>query len=110
MRNHPPSLYLLLSLGLDQLQESVEGPPRLERADALVILAFEKEAQVRARWSLAFEWSVGERLDGPRGGGDGIEGLAGQEGGAVHMLLDEAVSCVDGGGSEGLSRGPGHSV
>jgi len=30
-------------------------PARLERADALVILAFEEEAQAWVGWSLAFE-------------------------------------------------------
>lgn len=76
MCDNPPSLHLL-SLPLNQPQKSVECPPRLERADPLVILAFEEEAQVRGGWGLAFEGGADEGCGGLWGRGDGVEGLAG---------------------------------
>ena len=59
MRDHTPSLDFVRTPLLHQTQESVECPARLERANALQILAFEGKAQLWVRRRLALEWCAG---------------------------------------------------
>lgn len=59
MRDDPPSHDFIRTPLLHQTQESVKCPARLERANALQILAFEEKAQLWvSRW-LALEWCTG---------------------------------------------------
>ena len=59
MRDHTPSLDFVRTPLLHQTQESVECPARLERANALQILAFKEEAQLWVSGWLALEWCTG---------------------------------------------------
>lgn len=59
MRDDPPSLDFVRTPLLHQTQESMECPARLERANALQILAFEEEAQFGVSGWLALEWCTG---------------------------------------------------
>ena len=93
---HSPSLYLLLTLLLDQSQECVVRTPRLERAYALQVLAFEMKADLWVCRGLAFEWGPDEGFWGLRGRGDLVEGLAGEERGEVDVWFYEVVGFVDG--------------
>lgn len=67
MRNNPPSLHLVFTSFLDKPDKSVECPARLERADALVVLAFEEEVDGWVCRCLAFEGRALEGVGGLRG-------------------------------------------
>lgn len=69
--------------------------PRLERAYALQVLAFEMEADLWVCGGLTFEWGTDEGFWGLRGRGDLVEGLAGEERGEVDVWFYEFVGCVD---------------
>ena len=47
---------------LAQPRQRMEGPPDLERADALVVFAFEEEVYPRMRGSLPFKGSTDQSL------------------------------------------------
>lgn len=69
--------------------------PRLKRANALQVLAFEVEVYLWFCGGLTFEWGPDEGLWGLRGRGDLVEGLAGEERGEVDVWFYEVVGCVD---------------
>lgn len=97
MGNNAPHLDLVFTMGFEEAEEGMECAARFEGADPLVVLAFEEEAEFRARWRLGCGWG-----GCVRGRGDGVEGLAGEERGAVDVLLDEGVGRVDGRRTEGF--------
>lgn len=107
MRNDTPFLHLLLTPLGDESQQGVKGPPGLEGTDPLVILTFEEEVELGVGWSLALKGGSGQFLRGLRCRGDGIEGLAGEEGSAVHVGLDEGVGGMNSRGSQGLHEDRG---
>ena len=77
MRNNPPSPNLLLAHDLNQPQHSMKRAPRLERPDALQILAFEEEIDLRGRGLLTLVGRSDQRLGCLRGRCDAVERLAG---------------------------------
>jgi len=82
---------------LRQPEQRVEGAARLERADALQVLALEPEAQRGLRGLLARPGRGGQLGRGARRGGEGGEVGVCEDGRAVDVGLDELVGGEDGG-------------
>lgn len=73
----------------------MEGSSGLEGTYPLVVLAFEKEAELGIGRSLALKGGAGQCLRRLRRRGNGVEGLASEERRAVHIGLDEGVGIMN---------------
>ena len=62
--------YALAQLLVAQSRQCMEGTADLERSDALVILAFEKQPYLRPCWSLAFVCGAEQGFGGLWRGGE----------------------------------------
>jgi hypothetical protein len=67
----------------------------LERANALVVLAFEEEADLRMGRFLTLVRCVLERFRGLRGRGEGVEGAVCEQRGVVDVGFYERVGGCD---------------
>lgn len=100
MRDNTPPPHLLDAHLVDQPPHGVERAPRLERPDALQVLAFEEEADFRFRRCVLFCEPGQRRGRVLRGRRERAERRARQQRGAVDVRLDEGVRVLDVGGSE----------
>ena len=101
MRDNPASPNLLFTHRLYKSQHGMERATRLERPDALVILAFEEEVYARVRGFLAFVGCSEEGFGGLGSRGDAVEGFASEDGGFVDVRLYQGVRSLDAVAGEG---------
>jgi hypothetical protein len=95
MRDNASPAHLILPLLFHKSEDGVECTARLERADALQILAFEIEADGRGGRGVALEGRSHQVLGVLRSRGDAVQCAVCQHRRAVDEVLDDGVRGSD---------------